>query len=65
MGASVLFALRHAIAAARQDNGITAPLSIPSPATAEIIRLACQDKLVKAAETLPFHGTEIPWAVRP
>ncbi|KAI0225201.1 hypothetical protein L0F63_003442 [Massospora cicadina] len=42
---------------------IDTPLSLPSPATAEIIRLACEDKLARCAQIFPSHPAEKPWAV--
>ena len=74
LGASVFFALRDAVVAARKSNGVTAPLTeFSSPCTAEILRLACEDSLVKKSKVDPkitknSLGEEVQeklWAIRP
>ncbi|KAJ1916407.1 hypothetical protein H4219_003809 [Mycoemilia scoparia] len=48
LGSSALFALRHAVTAARKGNQIDVaaePVHLDSPATAETLRLACADTL--------------------
>ncbi|CAF1093525.1 unnamed protein product, partial [Brachionus calyciflorus] len=74
LGASVFFALRDAVVAARKSNGISEPLvDFPSPCTAEVLRLACEDSLAKISKVEPkiFQNqngeelTEKPWALRP
>ncbi|KAI9739660.1 MAG: hypothetical protein M1834_006378 [Cirrosporium novae-zelandiae] len=47
LGCSVFFALREALRSARKDNGIEEPLVLQSPATAERLRLAVGDPLLK------------------
>ena len=47
LGATVLFALREALKAARKQNGVTEPLVLHSPATAERLRLAVGDDILK------------------
>ena len=49
LSASVFFAIKGAIAAARADIGLGGPFRFDSPATAENIRKACGDmtRLVK------------------
>lgn len=47
LGSTVLFALRDALKAARKENGVQEPLVLDSPATAERLRLAVGDKLLK------------------
>ncbi|KAL1959974.1 hypothetical protein VTO42DRAFT_642 [Malbranchea cinnamomea] len=49
LGATVLFALRDALLSARRDNGVVEPLVLDSPATAEKLRLAVGDDLLKMA----------------
>ncbi|KAJ2752813.1 hypothetical protein IWQ56_006690, partial [Coemansia nantahalensis] len=50
LGAAVFFALRDAVLAARKHSpGPAAPLHLESPATAEALRLACDDELVARA----------------
>lgn len=45
LAASVFYALKDAIKAAREENGKTGLFRLDSPATAERIRLACADKI--------------------
>ncbi|XP_072309679.1 xanthine dehydrogenase/oxidase [Eucyclogobius newberryi] len=62
LAASVFFALKDAIDAARLESGLSGPFRLDSPATAERIRTACADRFTKmcpAAEP----GTYKPWAV--
>ncbi|KEF58499.1 xanthine dehydrogenase HxA [Exophiala aquamarina CBS 119918] len=47
LGASILFAIRDALQSARKDNKITEQLILDSPATAEKIRLAVGDDILK------------------
>ncbi|KKA20457.1 Xanthine dehydrogenase [Rasamsonia emersonii CBS 393.64] len=56
LGSTVLFALREALRSARADNGVTEPLLLDSPATAERLRLAVGDALVKMATVTPKPG---------
>ena len=69
MGASVFFALRNAMKAARRENGREDVFTgFYSPRTAETLRLACGDDLVAKASVLPkllsSGETEKPWSVR-
>lgn len=45
LAASVFYAIRHAVEAARNDRGLHENFRFDSPATAECIRMACQDFL--------------------
>jgi xanthine dehydrogenase/oxidase len=72
LGASVYFALRDAVVAARKQNGITELLTgFSSPCTAEILRLACGDDLVVKANVKPrvlnaeTNEVEKLWSIRP
>ncbi len=47
LAASVLFALREAITAARAESGVSGYYRLDSPATCERIRMACQDKFTQ------------------
>ncbi len=47
LAASVLFALRAAIAAARAESGVSGYFRLDSPATCERIRMACQDQFTQ------------------
>lgn len=44
LGSSVFFAIAAAVAAARKERGLPLILAINSPATAEVIRMACEDQ---------------------
>lgn len=61
LGATVLFALREALMSARTDNGIKEPLVLDSPATAEKLRLAVGDDLLKRSTVLPKEGERSFW----
>ncbi len=72
LGASVFFALRDAVVSARKQNGIKESLTgFPSPCTAEILRLACADELVKKSNVKPRvfneekQELEKVWSIRP
>ena len=56
LGATVFFALREAVRAAREMNGVKEPLVLDSPATAERLRLAVADDLVRKAEVVRKEG---------
>ncbi|RVX70089.1 hypothetical protein B0A52_06261 [Exophiala mesophila] len=55
-GATVLFALRDALVSARKDNGVTEHLILDSPATAERLRLAVGDDILKMGTVHPKEG---------
>jgi len=54
LGASVFFALKEAVYAARKDAGLEGWFQLDSPATPERLRMACADHL-----TEPFGGADI------
>ena len=56
LGAAALFALRDALVSARKDNGVTEPLILHSPATAERLRLGVGDDLLKLGTVQPKEG---------
>ncbi|KAL6240662.1 hypothetical protein RBB50_012372 [Rhinocladiella similis] len=56
LGAAALFALRDALVSARKDNGVKEPLILHSPATAERLRLAVGDDLLKMGTVVPKEG---------
>ncbi|KAI0224323.1 Xanthine dehydrogenase/oxidase, partial [Lamellibrachia satsuma] len=62
LAASVFFAIRHAIAAARADVGLNNFFQLNSPATAEKIRMACADQFTKQFPE-PKKGSYTPWVV--
>ena len=47
LGASVVFAIRDAIAAVHRQAGITECFTLDSPVTCERIRMACPDHITK------------------
>jgi xanthine dehydrogenase/oxidase len=62
LGSTVLFALREALKSAREDHQVLEPLVLDSPATAERLRLAVGDPLVKKATVKAKEG-ETPFFV--
>ncbi len=58
LGASVFFALRMAVVSAREDNGVTEPLMMDSPATPERLRLAVGDEILKLGTVVQREGEE-------
>ncbi|XP_045109509.1 xanthine dehydrogenase/oxidase-like isoform X2 [Portunus trituberculatus] len=62
LAASVFFAIRNAVEAARKDHGLENIFRFDSPATAEHIRMACQDFLTEKIEPAVSKG-EKPWSV--
>ncbi|XP_049426562.1 xanthine dehydrogenase/oxidase [Epinephelus fuscoguttatus] len=63
LAASVFYAIKDAITAARVESGFSGPFRLDSPASAERIRNACSDrftKLVPSAE----RGSFTPWSVQ-
>lgn len=64
MGSTVFFALREAVRAARQDNGLGhEALVLHSPATAEALRCAVGDELAKKCAVVAADGQK-PFFVR-
>ena len=58
MGSAVFFAIRAALRAARQQEGVRDVLSLQSPATPERIRVSCADDILKRAMVQPKEGEE-------
>jgi xanthine dehydrogenase/oxidase len=56
LGATVLFALRMAVVSARKDNGVKEKLVLDSPATAERLRLAVGDDILRKGTVVPEVG---------
>ena len=52
LAASIYFAIKDAIVSAREDEGIKEVFRLDCPATAERIRMACQDKFTKQVDKL-------------
>uniref|UniRef100_A0A673ZPM5 Xanthine dehydrogenase/oxidase n=1 Tax=Salmo trutta TaxID=8032 RepID=A0A673ZPM5_SALTR len=57
LAASVFFAIKDAITAARKESGLSGPFRLDSPATPERIRNTCEDRFTKLVCTFT------PWAV--
>ena len=64
LAASVFYAIKAAIRSARLESGITGDFQLDSPATAERIRLGCEDELVRRVPPLPPQGTYKPWGIQ-
>ena len=47
LAASVFYAIKEAIAAARTESGLSGPFRLDSPATPDRIRNACEDRFTK------------------
>lgn len=62
LASSVFFAIRDAVESARAEIGLTGLFQFNSPATAERIRMACEDQLTNKISK-PEPGTFKPWAV--
>ncbi|XP_059609594.1 xanthine dehydrogenase-like [Phlebotomus argentipes] len=62
--ASVFFAIKEAIAAARSHENLGPNFPLTSPATAARIRMACQDKFTRKFKKAK-KGTYTPWNVMP
>ncbi|XP_061157633.1 xanthine dehydrogenase/oxidase isoform X1 [Syngnathus typhle] len=63
LASSVFFAIKDAISAARTESGITGPFRLDSPASAERIRNACNDRFTKLCPPAE-PGTFQPWSVQ-
>uniref|UniRef100_A0A6J0V358 Xanthine dehydrogenase/oxidase n=1 Tax=Pogona vitticeps TaxID=103695 RepID=A0A6J0V358_9SAUR len=63
LSASVFYAIKDAIASAREESGLKGPFRLDSPATPERIRNACVDIFTKMCPTAK-PGTFKPWSVR-
>lgn len=59
LGSTVFFALREAVKAARESNGLShsdGQFTLDSPATAEILRCALGDEILKMSAVIPKEG---------
>ncbi|XP_075719550.1 xanthine dehydrogenase/oxidase [Rhinoderma darwinii] len=63
LSASIFYAIKDAIMAARAESGITGIFRLDSPATPERIRNACVDQFTKLCPA-PEPGTFKPWSIR-
>uniref|UniRef100_H3CM91 Xanthine dehydrogenase/oxidase n=1 Tax=Tetraodon nigroviridis TaxID=99883 RepID=H3CM91_TETNG len=63
LAASIFYAIKDAVAAARRESGLKGPFRLDSPASAERIRNACIDEFTqKCPPAAP--GSFSPWSVR-
>uniref|UniRef100_A0A8D3BQ73 Aldehyde oxidase 5 n=1 Tax=Scophthalmus maximus TaxID=52904 RepID=A0A8D3BQ73_SCOMX len=60
-GATLFFAIKAAIAEARRERGLGEPFPLSSPATAEKIRMACQDQFT---EMVQLTTGSTPWCIQ-
>ncbi|XP_078117513.1 xanthine dehydrogenase/oxidase-like [Sander vitreus] len=63
LAASVFYAIKDAITAARVESGVSGPFRLDSPASAERIRTACCDRFTKLCPPAD-PGTFTPWSVQ-
>ncbi|XP_046887432.1 xanthine dehydrogenase/oxidase [Hypomesus transpacificus] len=63
LAASVFYAIKDAISAARAESGLSGPFRLDSPATPDRIRIVCEDRFTKLCPPAQ-PGTFIPWAVQ-
>ena len=64
LAASAFFAVKDAIRAARRASGGGGRLALAAPATAERIRMACEDEMTARVPDLPPEGSYKPWGVQ-
>jgi len=64
LAASVFYAIKAAIRSARLESGSSQDFQLDSPATAERIRLGCEDELVRRVPPLPPRGSYKPWGIQ-
>ena len=63
LASSVFFAIKDAVIAARKERGLSAVFKMDAPATAERIRMACEDELTKRIP-IPEEGKWQPWGIQ-
>ncbi|XP_035258451.1 xanthine dehydrogenase/oxidase-like [Anguilla anguilla] len=63
LAASVFYAIKDAIGAARAESGLSGPFRLDSPTSPERIRNACEDSFTKLCPPAD-PGTFTPWAVQ-
>ena len=64
LAASVFYAIKAAIRSARLESHSSPEFQLDSPATAERIRLGCEDELLRRVPGLPAEGTFKPWGIQ-
>ncbi|KAK7065266.1 hypothetical protein SK128_021569 [Halocaridina rubra] len=63
LAASAFYAIKEAIAAVRKEAGLSPVFRLDTPATAERIRMACEDFLTEKIESSE-PGSFVPWCVK-
>ncbi|ALC47458.1 ry [Drosophila busckii] len=64
IGSAAYFAIKEAIAAAREEQGLSPHCELEAPATSARIRMACQDNFTQLIN-MPEAGSYKPWNVVP
>ena len=67
LAASAFFAAKEAVRAARSHNPaatVKSYFQFDAPATAERLRMACEDELTDKVPELPEEGTYLAWGVQ-
>ena len=64
LAASVFFAVKEAIRSARVERGLSKKFPLDAPATAERIRMACEDEITSKVPLLPSSDTYKPWGIQ-
>ncbi|XP_055472592.1 aldehyde oxidase 3 isoform X1 [Psammomys obesus] len=62
LGSSVFFAIADAVAAARKERGLPPIWSMNSPATAEVIRMSCEDQFTNMVPKMDSKCSK-PWSI--
>ena len=63
LASSVFFAIKDAITAARKERGLDLIFKLDAPATAERIRMACEDEITGKIPPLK-EGSYKPWGIQ-
>ena len=64
LAASVFFAVKDAIRFVRVERGLSKKFTLDAPATAERIRMACEDEITAKVPELPTNTTLKPWGLQ-
>jgi len=63
LATSIFFAIRNAVKAARREFNLPTTFQFDSPATAERIRMACEDQFT-AKVISPENGCKNSWYIK-
>ena len=64
LASSIFFATKEAIRSARLERGLSRGFQFDAPATAERIRMACEDQWTSKVPELPPSNTYKPWGIQ-